>query len=258
MMATEKLLEGKTILVTGTARGMGHKMVEVFAANGANVIAHARTESSEHRDFCKEASERDGVEIMPLCFDLRDTESIRDAIKEIRARKLPVNGLVNNAGITYNALFQMTGIDELRNVLEVNFFAPFILTQYVTKLMARNGGGSIVSISSTAALDGNSGKSAYGASKAALIAMTKSISEEMAPSGIRANAICPGITETDMIEHMHGYVYDMQIEDTFLKKAGETADIANMALFLLSDCSSYITGQAFRVDGGVTQYSKRK
>lgn len=258
MGTTERLLEGKTILVTGTARGMGHKMVEVFAANGANVIAHARKDSEEHRNFCREVSERDGVQIIPLYFELRNSDEIKDGIKEIRSTKLPVNGLVNNAGITYNALFQMTKIEELRNQFEVNFFAPFILAQYIVKLMMRSGGGSIVNVSSTAALDGNSGKSAYGSSKAALIAMTKSISEEMAPSGIRANVICPGITETDMIEHMHGYVFDMQKEDTFLKKVGETADVANMALFLLSDYSSYITGQVLRVDGGITQYSKRK
>ncbi len=253
-----KLLEGKNIIVTGTAKGMGKQMVETFAENGANVFAHARTETEEHKAFCKELEDKNSAQIMPLYFDLRDTEAMKEAVKVIRGTKLPIDGLVNNAGITYNSLFQMTNIDELRNQMEVNFFAPFLFTQYISKLMVRNKKGSIVSISSSAALDGNSGKSAYGASKAALLTMTMCISEELAVSGIRANVICPGVTATDMLSTMPDYIMDIQKEATFLKKVGTTADIANTALYLLSDYSSYITGQVIRVDGGVTQYDKRQ
>lgn len=254
----EKLLEGKNIIVTGTAKGMGKKMVEVFAANGANVFAHARTETEEHKIFCENIAKENNVQIFPLYFDLRDTEALKEAIKTIRGTKLPIDGLVNNAGITYNSLFQMTDMGELRNQMEVNFFAPFLFTQYISKLMIRNKKGSIVSISSSAALDGNSGKSAYGASKAALLTMTMCVSEELAASGIRANVICPGVTATDMLSTMPDYIMDIQKEATFLKKVGETSDIANTALFLLSDYSSYVTGQVIRVDGGVTQYDKRQ
>ena len=254
----EKLLEGKNIIVTGTAKGMGKKMVEVFATNGANVFAHARTETEEHKTFCENISKENNVQIFPLYFDLRDTEALKEAIKTIRGTKLPIDGLVNNAGITYNSLFQMTDMGELRNQMEVNFFAPFLFTQYISKLMIRNKKGSIVSISSSAALDGNSGKSAYGASKAALLTMTMCVSEELAASGIRANVICPGVTATDMLSTMPDYIMDIQKEATFLKKVGETSDIANTALFLLSDYSSYVTGQVIRVDGGVTQYDKRQ
>lgn len=252
-----KMLEGKTIIVTGTGKGMGHKMVETFAKNGANVIAHARTDNEDHRAFCAKLSEENNVQVLPLYFELRDSESIKNAIKEIRATKLTIDGLVNNAGVTYNALFQMTNMDELRNQFEVNFFAPFLFTQYISKLMVRNKKGSIVNISSSAAQDGNSGKSAYGASKAALLTMTLSIAEELGSSGIRANVICPGVTETDMVSTMPAYISDIQKEATFLKKLGKTDDIANTAMYLLSDYSSYITGQVFRVDGGVTQYAKR-
>lgn len=257
-MEKAKMLEGKNIIVTGTAKGMGRQMTETFAANGANVFAHARTATDDHQAFCRELEERYGVRIFPLYFDLRDAEAMKDAIKQIRATKLPVDGLVNNAGITCNSLFQMTNTEELRNQMEVNFFAPFLLTQYVSKLMIRNKKGSIVSISSTAALDGNSGKSAYGASKAALLTMTMCISEELAAGGIRANVICPGVTETDMLSTMPDYIMDIQREATFLKKAGTPADIANTAMYLLSDHASYITGQVIRVDGGVTQYDKRQ
>lgn len=254
----KRILEDKTIIVTGTSKGMGKQMVQTFAENGANVFAHARIETVEHEAFCEEIAKNNGVQIMPLYFDLRDVDAIKEAIKTIRGTKLAIDGLVNNAGVTYNALFQMTNMDELRNQMEVNFFAPFLFTQYISKLMVRNKKGSIVNISSSAALDGNSGKSAYGASKAALLTMTLSIAEELGISGIRANVICPGVTETDMLSTMPDYIMDIQKEATFLKKVGKSSDIANTALYLLSDYSSYITGQVIRVDGGVTQYSKRQ
>ncbi len=253
-----RMLEGKNIIVTGTAKGMGRKMVETFALNGANIFAHARTENDEHINFCKDISDMFGVQIYPIFFDLRDFNAMKEAIKEIRGSKLSIDGLVNNAGITFNSLFQMTNIEELRNQMEVNFIAPFLFTQFVSKLMMRNKKGSIVSISSSAALDGNSGKSAYGSSKAALLTMTLCISEELAANGIRANVICPGVTETDMIATMPEYIMDIQKEATFLNKIGTPDDIANTAMYLLSDYSSYITGQVIRVDGGVTQYNKRQ
>lgn len=252
------ILEGKNIIVTGTARGMGRQMIQTFASNGANLFAHARTETEEHLTFCRETAERFHVQITPVYFDLRDTGAVKQAISMIRRTKLPVDGLVNNAGITHNSLFQMTSMEELRNQMEVNFFAPYLLTQYVSKLMIRNKKGSIVSISSSAAVDGNSGKSAYGASKAAILTMTLCISEELASSGIRANVICPGITDTSMLGTMPDYILESQVDAAFLKKAGKPEDVANTAMFLLSDYASYITGQIVRVDGGVTQYSKRK
>ena len=252
-----KLLKGKSVIVTGTAKGMGKQMVEVFANNGANVFALARTETDEHKSFCKELEDKNGVQVFPIYFDLRDIDAMKAAIKEIRGKKIPIDGLVNNAGITNNSLFQMTNIEEVRNQMEVNFFAPYLFTQYISKLMVRNNKGSIVSISSSAALDGNSGKSAYGASKAALLTMTMCISEELAGSGIRSNVICPGVTNTDMVSSMPDYILDIQKEAAFLKKLGTTKDIANVALYLLSDYSNYITGQVIRVDGGVTQYEKR-
>lgn len=254
---SNKLLEKKNIIVTGTARGMGKRMAEIFAQNGASLFAHARTGTEEHGAFCEELSEKNGVQVLPVYFDLRDADAMKEAVKDIRGTGIAIDGLVNNAGITSNALFHMTKMDELRNQMEVNFYGPFLFTQYISKLMVRNKGGSIVSISSSAALDGNSGKSAYGASKAALLAMTICISEELAASGVRANVVCPGVTETDMVSTLPGYIMDRQKEAAFLKKPGTTADIANVAMYLLSDYSSYITGQVIRADGGVTQYDKR-
>ena len=253
-----KILLNKNIIITGTARGMGKRMLELFAENGANIFALARIETDEHKNFCKELEDKFSVKIMPIYFDLTNQEQIKEAVKIIRNYKLNIDGLVNNAGVTYNALFQMTSVEELRHQFEVNFFAPFIFTQYISKLMIRNKKGSIVNISSSAALDGNSGKSAYGASKAAVLTMTLCISEELAAQGVRANVICPGVTQTDMIGTMPDYIVDIQKNAAFLNKLGTVSDIANTAMFLLSDYASYITGQVIRVDGGVTAYDKRQ
>lgn len=254
---SEKLLTGKNIIVTGTARGMGHAMVSCFASYGANVFAHARTDTKEHRDFCLDTEKEYGTKAIPVYFDLTDHEAMKEAVKEIRSFGLPVNGLVNNAGIGNNFLFQMTKEDELRRIFETNFFSPYLFTQYIVKLMQRSGSGSIVNISSTSGLDGNSGKSSYGSSKAALACMTKCIAEELGPSGIRANAICPGVIETEMAEGLPDYIIEINKNAADLKKLGQPSDIAEIAAFLLSDMSSYVTGQIIRADGGIGTWEKR-
>ena len=199
------------------------------------------------------------MRVIPYYFDINDNEKIKETIISIKKDAANgIDGLVNNAGITYNALFQMTDINELRNQFETNFFSTFILTQYVSKLMVRNKKGSIVTVSSSAAIDCNSGKSAYGSSKAAVLCMAKCISQELAESGVRSNVICPGITETEMISTMPDYIIDIQKEAQSIKEIAKPIDVANTAMFLLSDLSSYITGQVFKVDGGVTQFNKRK
>jgi 3-oxoacyl-[acyl-carrier protein] reductase len=246
-----KLLENKNIIVTGTQRGIGKKILEILAANGANVWAHARIETDEFADECKRVSENYKTQIWPVCFEMTDYGAMREAVKKIRNDRLPIDGLVNNAGVTYNALFQMSDMDVVRNQMEVNFFSVYQFTQYIVKLMLRAKNGSIVNISSTAGLDGNSGKSAYGASKAAVIAMTKSIAAELGNQGIRANSIAPGITETEMLSTMPGYIVEEVKNNVDLKRIGKPEDIADTAAFLLSDLSSYITGQVIRVDGGM-------
>lgn len=246
-----KLLKGKNIIITGTRKGMGKEMVKTCASHGASIWAHARELTPEFQTQCEEIAKENGVEVRPLCFELTDYDAMKEAVKSIRKSGLAVDGLVNNAGVTYNALFQMSKIEEVRNQMEVNFFAPYIFTQYIVKLMVRNKKGSVVNISSSAGEDGNSGKSAYGASKAALIAMTKSVAEELGTNGIRANCILPGVTNTDMLSTMPEYIVQDEIEASSLRELGEPADIANAAVYLLSDLSSYVTGQTLRVDGGM-------
>ena len=145
----------------------------------------------------------------------------------------------------------MSTADNLDKMLNVNFTAQFLLTQYIIKLMIRNNRGSIVNISSSAGLDGNSGRSVYGASKAAVICSTKALAEELGLQGIRANSVAPGVTQTDMLSSMTEEVIKETAANTDIKRVGKPEDIANAVLFLASDMSSYITGQVLRVDGGM-------
>jgi 3-oxoacyl-[acyl-carrier protein] reductase len=233
------LLTGKNAIITGCARGIGRRMLIAFAENGANVWACCRTRTMEFDQFCEDLGKSNSARITPLYFDITDA-------------KISVDVLVNNAGITYNALYQMTSMDKMREVFEVNFFAQVALTQYVVKLMVRQKSGSIINISSSAALDANPGRSAYGASKAAVACMTRVMAHELAEQNIRVNAIAPGITDTDMVgESMTSAAIEEAVEKTRLKRLGKPSEIADAAVFLASDLASYVTGEVVRVDGGL-------
>lgn len=247
-----KLLEGKNVVITGCNRGMGKQMLQLFAQHGANIWACARKQTEEFESRCQNIASENGVEIWPVYFDLSNIDEIKAGFKVIMSAKKPVDGLVNNAGITYNALFQMTTLDKFQEVFQINFFGPMIFEQYVAKLMLKNKKGSIVNIASTAGMDPTPGRTAYGASKAAVISATQTIARELGEQGVRVNAISPGITDTDMVaESMTEAVIQDSVDMTMLKRMGKPLDIANTALFLISDLSAYITGQAIRVDGGL-------
>lgn len=245
------LLKGKNAVITGCNRGIGLAILEAFAANGADIFACVRHETEAFLETIKAISEKYQVNIYPVYFDLADQNEIKAAIKQIQSSKRPVDVLVNNAGITYNALFQMSSMDKLKEVFEINFYSMFLFTQYLSKLMVRQKSGSIINISSTAGIDGNSGKSVYGASKAAVICMTKVIAEELGEHGIRANSIAPGMTDTEMLTSMSEEVIKGSLMTSDLKRVGKPSEIADTAVFLASDLAAYITGQVIRVDGGL-------
>lgn len=245
-------MKNKNIIVTGCARGIGKEIVNTLSENGANVWACIRKPSEEFSQYCTELSQKYNNTITPVYCDFTDQEQIKTAAKTIMSDKKPIHGLVNNAGITLNRLFQMTSLEDARKQMEVNFFAPFLFTQYIVKIMIKQKLGSIVNISSTAAQDAYSGRGAYGSSKAAVICLTKTIATELAAYNIRANAICPGITQTDMVsESISTEVIQETINQIKLHRIGQPKDISNAVVFLLSDLSSYMTGQVLRVDGGL-------
>ena len=245
------MLKGKNIILTGADGGMGRAMTRVFAQAGANIWANVIRENAEYNAYAEGLAREHGVWIKPMAFDLTDGDALKAAVMAIRAEKLPIDGLVNNAGILREGVLQMMPLAEARLLFEVNFFAPFQLMQLVTRLMMRQpGGGAVVNLSSMAAFDGVEGETVYGATKAALASMSKSLAKELGRFRIRVNCIAPGVTETPLISAMSEAVLGKDKESTYLRRLGKPEDIANMAAFLLSDESEYVTGQVIRVDGG--------
>jgi len=248
------LLKNKNVIITGSNRGIGKAILTNFAENGANIWACVRSESEDFFSFCKEIGAKYEVNISPLCFDLTDQEAMKKAIKNITAEKKTIDVLVNNAGIVpVSRLFQMSSIEEMKRVFEVNFFSQMLLTQYVSRVMARQKKGSIVNMVSIAALDGEPAQVEYVASKAALVGATKKLASELGMYGIRVNAVAPGVTATDMIKEMKEELLQKTLDSVILKRLAKPEEIANGVLFLASDLSSYMTGQILRVDGGVVR-----
>jgi 3-oxoacyl-[acyl-carrier protein] reductase len=244
------ILSGKNAIVTGASRGIGRAIVEAFAESGASVWAHERKETPEFRADMEAVAESNGVVIEPIFFDVTDAPATKAAVKQIAGSTRPVDVLVNNAGVAHGGLFQMTSMDTIRHIFEVNFFSVLLLTQSVVRLMQKKRYGSIINMASVAALDLQSGNIAYGVSKAALIAATKTLAAELGASGIRVNAIAPGLTDTDMANLMEQEARQNMIGKTSLKRLALPKEIASVAVFLASDMASFVTGHVLCADGG--------
>ena len=246
------LIQNKTAVITGCNRGIGKKILEVFSANGATIFACVRNVSEEFKTFTNEMEKKFNNKIIPIQFDLNDEDQVKKAASNILSSNSPVDILVNNAATIYTALFQMTSIKKLKETFETDFFSQTLFTQYILKSMIKKKSGSILYISSSSALDGNEGRSAYSSAKAAIIAQAKTLSREVGMYNIRVNTIAPGLTDTDMMkENTPKEIVNEVTSRTSLRRIANPQEIANAALFLSSDLSSYITGQVIRVDGGM-------
>lgn len=245
------ILDGKSVIVTGANRGIGQAIVAECAAQGANVWACARKESDEFENSLAKLSAEHSVACEPVYFDMCDVDGMKNAIKVIRGSKRSVDGLVNNAGIIATPTsFTMTKLDTMREVMETNFFALTQFTQLVVRLMLRQRSGSIVNMASIAALDGAPGQYEYAASKGAVIGATKELAVELGAQNIRVNAIAPGVIETEMGMQMSDELMRATLDRTAFHRLGNVSEVAGLATYLLSDLSTYITGQVIRVDGG--------
>ena len=243
------MLTGKVAVVTGANRGIGLAIARTFVAQGAHVIACQR--NLDQLVLQKIALSGPGG-VNGVALDLGDENSIKAAIKEIgtlTGNKVDV--LVNNAGIASGGVFQMMPMAELRRVMGINLMGPILLTQGLSRMMTRHRVGSIINIASTAAEIPDPGTLAYGVSKAGLARASRSMATELGASGVRVNTIAPGVTKTDMFDQMAPDARERLINMAALKRAAEPQDIANVALFLASDLSSFVTGQNLRVDGGM-------
>ena len=246
------LLENKTAFITGSNRGIGYAIMKFFVKRGCDVIAHARKKNDEFEKKIDDFSSKYNVNIKPIYFELQDSAKIRSEIMDLIKTKTPIDILVNCAGIIHGGLFQMTHIKTIRDVFDVNYFGMLEVTQLVCKTMIRNKKGCIINIASTAGLDLSTGNCAYGTSKAAVIAFSKTLSSEMGKHGIRVNVVAPSLTDTDM-----GHAPEARKErdmlssgtDPFIRMA-LPEEIGNVVSFLASDKSSFINGEIIRIDGG--------
>jgi len=245
------LLAGKTAVITGCLQGIGQATLVAFARQGANLFACVQQEDEAFLAFIRDLSEEHGVSITPVSFDLLDDASIKNAAMTIQKAKQPIDILVNVAGITLDALFPMVTLAQMQKTFTINFFSQMVFTQYMTRLMLRNKRGSIINIASISGLDGNVGQLSYSASKAAMVAATKTLSAELAPQGIRVNAVAPGVIKTAMTENLPESVVAEKMAAAAISRPGLAEEVANTLCWLASDVASYVTGQVIRVDGGI-------
>lgn len=246
------MLNGKNAIITGARRGIGRATVESFAMNGANVWACARKKNEEFETDMYAIGEKYGVNIWPIYFDVINETEMKQAVQSIRKQRLSVDVLVNVAGVADDSTsFQMTSMDKIKHVFEVNFFAVALLTQYVSRLMSRQNFGCIVNIASIAGIDGAPAQYEYAASKAAVIGGTRNLARELAPYNIRVNAVAPGMIDTDMGAQIDEELRQKILSKVIMKRMGKPEEIANAITFLASDMANFITGQVIRVDGGM-------
>lgn len=245
------ILKNKTALITGSNRGIGLATLIKLSENGADIIACAREKNTEFEKKISEISKNNKNTITPIYFDLNKEEEIEMGLKKIEKISNTIEIIVNNAGINQMSSFQMTSLKKVKEVFQVNLFSNFLITQKLMKILIKNRKGSIINISSNAAYECDAGRSAYSASKSALIAFTKVLSKELGSFNIRVNAIAPGLTKTDMInDKISKKLIDETINRIPFKRAANPEEISNVILFLASDLSSYITGEIINVTGG--------
>lgn len=244
------LLNGKVALITGAARGIGKAIALKFASEGASIAFTDLVINESAEETVKEL-EAFGVKVKAYSSNAADFEATQEVVAEIEKEFGRVDILVNNAGITKDGLVMRMSEAQWDAVIDVNMKSAFNFLHAVVPIMARQKGGSIINMASIAGQTGNPGQVNYSASKAGLIAMAKSVAKEMGPRGVRANAIAPGYVITEMTEVLPQAVKDEFIKLIPLKRGATVEEIANTALYLASDLSSYVTGQVIAVNGGM-------
>ncbi len=239
-------LKNKVCVVTGAAQGIGKEIALKMVQEGAVVYGCDRSVGT------MDALAEETIGFTALYFDVTDAKAVKDAMMQVKKEHRHIDVLVNNAGVVFNKKIGMIVHEETELMFRVNVIAVIELTQLVSRIMARTGGGAIVNIASVTAVLGSAGQSAYSATKGAIISFTKSAAKELAPQGIRVNAVAPGIVKTERFEELYeasSDKIDARIGRIALGRLGMPEDIANAVAFLASDQASYISGQILGVDG---------
>ena len=244
------LLTGKTALITGAARGIGKAIAMKFASEGAN-IAFTDLVIDENGKATEAEIAALGVKVKGYASNAADFAQSAEVVNQVKEDFGSIDILVNNAGITKDGLMLRMTEAQWDAVIGVNLKSAFNFIHACTPIMMRQKGGSIIIKASVVGVHGNAGQCNYSASKAGMIALAKSIAQEMGAKGIRANAIAPGFIETAMTQALSEDVRKEWIKGIPLRRGGTPEDVANIALFLASDLSSYVSGQVIQVDGGM-------
>jgi 3-oxoacyl-[acyl-carrier protein] reductase len=245
-----KLLEGKTVIITGASRGIGRGIAEVFAKQGAN-IAFTYRSSDEKAKALEDELSANGCKVKGYKSDASNFEAAQQLAVDVLEEFGSIDVLVNNAGITKDGLLMRMSEDDFDRVMDINMKSVFNMTKAVLRPMLKQRKGSIINMSSVVGVKGNAGQANYSASKAAINGFTKSTALELGSRNIRCNSIAPGFIETEMTEALGGDQIQEWRNSIPLKRGGTTEDIANSALFLASDMSAYVTGQVLHVCGGM-------
>ena len=245
-----KLLEGKVALITGAARGIGKALALKFAAEGAD-IAFTDLVIDEIGQQTEQEIAALGVKCKGYASNAANFAQTEETVKQIHEEFGHIDILVNNAGITKDGIMLRMTEDQWDAVIAVNLKSAFNFIHALLPIMMRQRKGSIINMASVVGVHGNAGQANYAASKAGLIALAKSVGQEMGSRGIRANAIAPGFIDTAMTQALPEEVRKEWVQRIPLRRGGTVEDIANVATFLASDMSSYVTGQVIQVDGGM-------
>ena len=241
----------KVVCITGADGGIGREITKKFAAEGATLILTSIADTPAFADFVNGLKSEYKVEVYPFCFDLSDEEAIKEGLKAIKSLKLKINVLINNAGMPHLAILPFTKMSDVKKVFQVNYFSQIQITQSLLGSMAKNGEGVILNAASIAGIDGDPGNTVYGATKASMILFTKVLSKELAPQGIRVNAVAPGLTSTPFADAMGDKAKASMEQISSMGRLATPKEIANTYFFLASEEASFINGQVIRVDGGV-------
>jgi 3-oxoacyl-[acyl-carrier protein] reductase len=242
-------LNGKVAFITGGARGIGKEIAALYAKNGANIVICDIAEGvlNETVSELKELK----VEAEGYLLDVRDLKKCEDVVKKAIDKFGRIDILVNNAGITRDNLLIRMSEDEFDSVIAINLKGVFNCTKIVSRIMMRQKSGRIINMASIVGIRGNAGQVNYSSSKAGILGLTKSAARELGSRNVTVNAIAPGYIKTEMTEVLPEEVKAQMLATVPLNRPGTPSDVANAALFLASDYSSYITGQVIVVDGGM-------
>ncbi len=249
-MDDNKILQNKTAVVTGGSRGIGQAIAISYAKAGANV-AIIYSGSYEQAEKTIKLIEEFDVKALAYQCDVSDFSQVKDTVAKIIQDFSSIDILVNNAGITIDKLVLMMTEEDFQKVIDVNLKGAFNMIRHICPVMAKNRCGKIINISSVSGIMGNVGQANYAASKAGLIGLSKTIAKEYALRNINCNVIAPGFIKTDMTDKLNDNIKDQATNAIPMKKMGNPQDIANLAVFLASRYSDYITGEVIKVDGGL-------